>query len=86
MKLFTGFAVKPWMQFLVSSPRYAHVYLLMVDFKLVKYIMYMARFCFQVIRVTVDECRDAEIVETADSTKQDRSSCEISGVIKGPYK
>ena len=74
------------MPFSVSSPRYALVDLLTVDFKLVKYSMYMVHFCFQVIRVTVDECRDAEIVETADSTKQDRSSCEISGVIKGPYK
>ena len=43
-------------------------------------------FQFQFIRVTVDECRDAEIVETADSTTQDRKSCEITGIIKGPYK
>ena len=90
MQLFTGVAIKLGIAIgcfvVLFSQRYWLVYLLKVDLRLDKYTMYMACFCFQVIRVTVDECRDAEIVETADASKQDRSSCEITGVIKGPYK
>eukprot|EP00794_Sanderia_malayensis_P018890 gene18890-20792_t len=38
------------------------------------------------IRVTIDKCRKAMIIENSKGSHQDRSNCEITGTIGGPFK